>query len=66
MKKLIDLKSIKGYSPLHYATLWDNFKAVEIFINNGAKLDLKENKYGDTPLHAAGWFGYEKLYNLLI
>ena len=66
MKKLIDLKSKKGYSPLHYATLMNKFDVVELFINNGAKLDLKENKYGDTPLHAAGWFGHEKIYNLLI
>ena len=34
---------LKGDTPLHLAILKENFEIINILLNNGAKLDIKNN-----------------------
>lgn len=51
-KTLVNSRDEYGFTPLHQAILYDNFKACELLIKKGASVhDRTEN--GDTPLHLA-------------
>ena len=39
-----------GYTPLHWAVIYDNVEVVELLVKKGAKVDMKDIE-GRTPLH---------------
>ena len=44
---LIDVKDDDGYTPLHFAALYDSFDTCEFLLKSGADPDIKNNA-GDT------------------
>ena len=47
-------------TPLHWASFWDNAKAVKFLIQNGAKTDVKDT-FGKIPLHSGNGIEVVKL-----
>jgi len=52
-------------SPLHIATLKNNFYMVDYLLSCGANINCQDIDF-NTPLHLASKFGYEKLTDYLI
>ena len=52
-------------SPLHNAAYWGHINIVELLLDNGAEVDIK-NKYRNTPLHYAAWSGHREIVQLLL
>lgn len=56
---------MNGQVSLHYACSKNHLKIVELLIDNGAQLNVRD-KYGHTPLHRAASLGHEKIVHLLL
>ena len=67
-KNVIYLTGIYGRSPLHTATVFDNFEAVKWLLNNGADINLKETGafQSETALHNAAFNGNTLIVQYLI
>lgn len=52
----VDIKSLEGLTPLHYATMEGHNKIVEFLIERGANVNETNNGKGATPLDYAHWF----------
>jgi ankyrin repeat protein len=40
-----------GYTPIHYSIINDRFELFKTLLENDADVDIKDKKYGNTPLH---------------
>jgi len=56
---------VDGATALHWAVYYDDRQAVDLLINSGAKIDLK-NREGITPLYLASLYGNAPLIDRLI
>ena len=67
-KSVIDFRGIFGRSPLHTATVFDNWKAAEWLVNKGADINLHESgKFQtETPLHNAAFNGNTLMVEFLL
>ncbi|KAJ5071348.1 palmitoyltransferase hip14 [Anaeramoeba ignava] len=57
---------IYGFTPLHYCTIFDNFRGAKILIQKGALVDLTGGELNYTPLHIASIVGSSIVAQLLI
>lgn len=55
----------EGYTPLHYAALFDDFDTTTELLAAGAKINVK-NRNGETPLFVAAKLGRYDIVNLLL
>ena len=62
----IDATDGNGRSFLHYAVYDNRIDLVNVLIDAGADLNIKEDEFGRTPLHAAAGFGYTDIVRALI
>ncbi len=58
-------KKILGGTILHLACAWNQDKIVKLLLNNGARINMK-NDQGDTPLHVSVDYCYEDIVRLLL
>ena len=56
---------VAGWTPLNYAVMSGEKEAVEVLIDNGADVNVKD-KYGSTPLHDASLGKHNEVVELLI
>ena len=61
-----EAKTVDYETPLHYAASFDNAKAVEKLIKNGANTDARTRFWQETPLHIAANFGCVKALKALL
>ena len=61
----LDVKMQGGYTPLHFATIYDHKEIAKILIAEGANVNAK-NKRDMTPLHQAARSGRKEITELLI
>jgi len=59
----VDAKDESGCTMLHFA---DDTSVVELLLDKGANIDIKDNEYSFTPLHYAARFGREDVADVLI
>jgi len=53
-----------GFSPLHWAAKYGQFKIVELLLQRGARVNVV-NKGDDTPLHLAAAHGHHDVVRLV-
>ena len=62
---LLQCTDPSGYSPLHWASLYNQLDVVSFLLSQGADA-LNQGTHGDTPLHWATRIQSEKALDLLI
>ncbi|SSD61168.1 uncharacterized protein SCODWIG_02929 [Saccharomycodes ludwigii] len=62
----IDMKGDHGWTPVHLACRYNYHKCLELLINVGASLDIRDDVNGDFPLHVAVKYGSLECTKLLI
>ncbi|WP_264730266.1 ankyrin repeat domain-containing protein [Wolbachia endosymbiont (group B) of Episyrphus balteatus] len=67
-RKVVDINSIdnSGIAPLHYAVARDNFKLISLLIENGANVDVQDERHGRTALHWAAYHDKFEIVKLLV
>lgn len=50
----LDVKTLQGYTPLYLAAFKGHVECVDVLINQGASILLKDYTQKRTPIHAAG------------
>lgn len=62
----VNAADANGLTPLHYATLADNGKAVKRLLTHGARPNVKDKVDGNTPLIIATGKGYKDVAEILL
>lgn len=53
----VNVKTVKGITPLHLASLIGNVEVMEILIEHGARVNCRDDVFGWSPLHWAAMKG---------
>ena len=61
----VNVKDMRGFTPLHWASISAHKEAVELLIANGADVNAKGDGES-TPLHYAAFNGHKEMVELLI
>ena len=74
--RLVDTRSMRGYSPLHYAVWSSSLAAVQALLGHGARQDVRNRSSGEawlecdivgcTPLHLAAVRGNVEAARMLL
>ena len=55
----------RGFAPLHIASREGHADTVRALLQLGAKVDVKNNENGVTPLHSAAFRGHNEVQSIL-
>jgi hypothetical protein len=61
----VNVKDVKGSTPLHYAVMNGQVEIARLLLQNGAEVNVKSNG-GTTPLHWAALNGHVDILHLLV
>ena len=62
----VNIQNSKGETPLSIASKLGNLAIVNLLLENGAKINIKDSEYGETPLHKAVWNGNVEIVGKLL
>ena len=62
----VNIKNSDGETPLSIASKLGNLTVVNLLLENGAKINVKDSEYGETALHKAVWNGNVEIVETLL